>query len=71
MEYLLDKETFGKINLRALCSVLRAPKSKEGYASIGGGSPLRKITDELADGIEMALQANKGLTANVYVGMRY
>uniref|UniRef100_A0A3N7H8R7 Uncharacterized protein n=1 Tax=Populus trichocarpa TaxID=3694 RepID=A0A3N7H8R7_POPTR len=78
--------------LAKLISVLRAPKSKEGYASIGGGSPLRKITDELvecmsslririqsflsenhvlADGIEMALQANKGLTANVYVGMRY
>ena len=24
---------------------MRAPKSKEGYASIGGGSPLRQITD--------------------------
>jgi len=24
---------------------VRAPKSKEGYASIGGGSPLRQITD--------------------------
>lgn len=32
--------------LAKLISVLRAPKSKEGYASIGGGSPLRKITDE-------------------------
>ncbi|KAE8678432.1 Ferrochelatase 2 isoform 2 [Hibiscus syriacus] len=29
-------------------SVLRAPKSKEGYASIGGGSPLRRITDAQA-----------------------
>uniref|UniRef100_A0A6M2EDJ1 Ferrochelatase n=1 Tax=Populus davidiana TaxID=266767 RepID=A0A6M2EDJ1_9ROSI len=56
--------------LAKLISVLRAPKSKEGYASIGGGSPLRKITDEQADGIKMALKA-KGLTANVYVGMRY
>ncbi|GJY63377.1 putative ribonuclease H-like domain-containing protein, partial [Tanacetum coccineum] len=27
---------------------LWAPKSKEGYASIGGGSPLRKITNEQA-----------------------
>ncbi|KAF7827197.1 ferrochelatase-2, chloroplastic-like [Senna tora] len=25
--------------------VVRAPKSKEGYASIGGGSPLQRITD--------------------------
>lgn len=32
--------------LAQLISVLRAPKSKEGYAAIGGGSPLRKITDE-------------------------
>lgn len=32
--------------LAKLISMLRAPKSKEGYASIGGGSPLRKITDE-------------------------
>jgi hypothetical protein len=32
--------------LAKLISTFRAPKSKEGYASIGGGSPLRKITDE-------------------------
>ncbi|CAE6121688.1 unnamed protein product [Arabidopsis arenosa] len=51
-------------------SVVRAPKSKEGYAAIGGGSPLRKITDEQADAIRMALQA-KNVAANVYVGMRY
>uniref|UniRef100_A0A1J3HZK1 Ferrochelatase n=1 Tax=Noccaea caerulescens TaxID=107243 RepID=A0A1J3HZK1_NOCCA len=51
-------------------SVVRAPKSKEGYAAIGGGSPLRKITDEQADAIKMALQA-KNIAANVYVGMRY
>lgn len=51
-------------------SVVRAPKSKEGYAAIGGGSPLRKITDEQADAIRMALQA-KNVDASVYVGMRY
>ncbi|XVF35360.1 hypothetical protein REPUB_Repub18cG0139000 [Reevesia pubescens] len=56
--------------LAKLISVLRAPKSKEGYASIGGGSPLRKITDEQADAIRMALEA-KNVRANVYVGMRY
>ncbi|WJX44696.1 hypothetical protein P8452_31644 [Trifolium repens] len=43
---------------------------KEGYASIGGGSPLRKITDDQALALKMALEA-KGLTSNVYVGMRY
>lgn len=51
-------------------SVVRAPKSKEGYAAIGGGSPLRKITDEQADAIRMALQT-KNVSATVYVGMRY
>uniref|UniRef100_A0A0D3DCQ2 Ferrochelatase n=1 Tax=Brassica oleracea var. oleracea TaxID=109376 RepID=A0A0D3DCQ2_BRAOL len=51
-------------------SVVRAPKSKEGYAAIGGGSPLRKITDEQADAIRLALQA-KNVSADVYVGMRY
>ncbi|EFJ31463.1 hypothetical protein SELMODRAFT_408081 [Selaginella moellendorffii] len=29
-------------------SAARAPKSAEGYASIGGGSPLRRITEEQA-----------------------
>ncbi|GMI97950.1 FUS3-complementing gene 1, ferrochelatase 1 [Hibiscus trionum] len=56
--------------LAKLISVLRAPKSKEGYAAIGGGSPLRKITDEQANAIRMALEA-KNVNANVYVGMRY
>ncbi|XP_039006275.1 ferrochelatase-2, chloroplastic-like [Hibiscus syriacus] len=56
--------------LAKLISVLRAPKSKEGYAAIGGGSPLRKITDEQADALRMALEA-KNVHANVYVGMRY
>ncbi|RRT49192.1 hypothetical protein B296_00035566 [Ensete ventricosum] len=32
--------------LAQLISVFRAPKSKEGYAAIGGGSPLRRITDD-------------------------
>ncbi|KAJ0715931.1 putative protoporphyrin ferrochelatase [Helianthus annuus] len=56
--------------LARLISTLRAPKSKEGYASIGGGSPLRKITDEQADALKMALEAKK-VAANVYVAMRY
>ncbi|XVE53919.1 hypothetical protein DITRI_Ditri03aG0040500 [Diplodiscus trichospermus] len=56
--------------LAKLISVLRAPKSKEGYAAIGGGSPLRKITVEQAAALRMALEA-KNVRANVYVGMRY
>ncbi|CAN1184452.1 Ferrochelatase-2, chloroplastic [Linum perenne] len=34
--------------LAQFISVVRAPKSKEGYAAIGGGSPLRQITDAQA-----------------------
>lgn len=56
--------------LAKLISTYRAPKSKEGYASIGGGSPLRKITDEQAQALKMALE-EKNVSANVYVGMRY
>ncbi|CAA0821301.1 Ferrochelatase-1- chloroplastic/mitochondrial [Striga hermonthica] len=56
--------------LAQLISVLRAPKSKEGYAAIGGGSPLRKITDEQASAIKSSLEA-KEVPANVYVAMRY
>ncbi|KAL7150819.1 hypothetical protein ABFS83_05G139000 [Erythranthe nasuta] len=56
--------------LAQLISTLRAPKSKEGYAAIGGGSPLRKITNEQANAIKLALEA-KEVTASVYVAMRY
>ncbi|XP_077217087.1 ferrochelatase-1, chloroplastic-like [Tasmannia lanceolata] len=56
--------------LAQLISVLRAPKSKEAYASIGGGSPLRRITDEQGDALKMALEERQ-MPVNVYVGMRY
>ena len=42
----------------------------EGYAAIGGGSPLRKITVQQGEALEQALGA-KDLAAKVYVGMRY
>lgn len=56
--------------LAQFISTVRAPKSKEGYASIGGGSPLRKITNDQAHALKLALE-EKNLHANVYVGMRY
>ncbi|KAG9456917.1 hypothetical protein H6P81_001425 [Aristolochia fimbriata] len=56
--------------LAQFISVLRAPKSKEGYASIGGGSPLRKMTDAQAEELKKSLW-EKDVPANVYVGMRY
>ncbi|KAJ9559957.1 hypothetical protein OSB04_005117 [Centaurea solstitialis] len=56
--------------LAQLISLLRAPKSKEAYASIGGGSPLRKITDDQANALKSELEAKK-LPTNVYIAMRY
>lgn len=56
--------------LAQFISVARAPKSKEGYASIGGGSPLRQITDDQANELRKALY-EKNVPAEVYVGMRY
>ena len=53
-----------------LISTLRAPKSQEGYKAIGGGSPLRRITEEQGNALEDAL-VEKGINARVYVGMRY
>ncbi|XP_027361154.1 ferrochelatase-2, chloroplastic-like isoform X2 [Abrus precatorius] len=56
--------------LAQFVSVVRAPKSKEGYASIGGGSPLRRMTDAQAEELMKSLWA-KNVPAKVYVGMRY
>ena len=54
-----------------LVSKSRAPKSKEAYESIGGGSPLRRITDEQSEALKKSL-VSKGLTnVKTYVGMRY
>ncbi len=53
-----------------LISTLRARKSSGYYSLIGGGSPLRKITEEQAQALEEDL-ALLGLQAKVYVGMRY
>lgn len=57
--------------LASVIAGLRAPKSAEGYEAIGGGSPLRRITDDQAAAIREALRS-KGLPdAEVYVAMRY
>lgn len=56
--------------LASLIASLRAPKSAEGYKAIGGGSPLRKITEAQAAALADVLRA-KGKDAEVYVAMRY
>jgi protoporphyrin/coproporphyrin ferrochelatase len=48
---------------------LRQRKSRELYQQIGGGSPLRKITDAQAVALQRQLEA-RGIQASVYVGMR-
>jgi len=53
-----------------LISTTRAKKSSAYYALIGGGSPLRRITDEQAKALQLELHA-RGIEAKVYVGMRY
>src|SRR5262249_45287823 len=40
------------------------------YKKIGGGSPLRRITEDQASALQAALAA-EGIDAGVYVGMRY
>ncbi|GAQ89635.1 ferrochelatase [Klebsormidium nitens] len=56
--------------LAQFISSVRAPKSAEGYAAIGGGSPLRRITNDQAQALQESLE-KKGCPAHVYVGMRY
>ncbi|MGJ3250350.1 MAG: ferrochelatase [Elainellaceae cyanobacterium] len=53
-----------------LISTSRAQKSKENYKQIGGGSPLRRITEEQACALQDSL-LEKGQDAQVYIGMRY
>jgi ferrochelatase len=48
----------------------RARKSQENYKQIGGGSPLRRITEEQAQALQASLR-EKGQNAQVYIGMRY
>lgn len=53
-----------------MISTLRSQRSQDNYRQIGGGSPLRRITEAQASAIEANLQS-KGQDAKVYIGMRY
>ena len=53
-----------------LISTQRYKKSRGYYEKIGGGSPLRRITEEQARALERALES-RGISARAYVGMRY
>ncbi len=55
-----------------LISTLRTNKSEKNYLEIGGGSPLRKITEAQADALQQQLAAmDNDNDVSVYVGMRY
>ncbi len=51
-------------------STLRAKKSKGNYELLGGGSPLRRITEAQAQALQAYL-VDSGLDVPVYVAMRY
>ncbi len=53
-----------------LISTLRAKKSQANYLEIGGGSPLRRITEAQAAALEAKLN-ELGQDAKIYIGMRY
>ncbi len=51
-------------------STLRSKKSQKAYLSIGGGSPLRRITEHQARELQAQLRL-RGINATSYVAMRY
>lgn len=53
-----------------LISTSRAKRSQENYRQIGGGSPLRRITEQQAQALQEHLRT-KGYEAQIYIGMRY
>lgn len=53
-----------------LISSRRTQKSQENYKQIGGGSPLRRITEAQGEALREQLSA-LGQEASIYVGMRY
>tara|TARA_Y100001968_G_scaffold310906_1_gene332312 strand:+ start:17047 stop:18222 length:1176 start_codon:yes stop_codon:yes gene_type:complete len=53
-----------------LISTLRTTKSQKAYKSIGGGSPLRRITEQQARELQSQLR-QRGIDATSYVAMRY
>ena len=53
-----------------LISTLSSPTSQQAYLSIGGGSPIRRITEQQARELQSKLR-DKGLNVTTYIAMRY
>lgn len=51
-------------------STRRTQTSQDNYRQIGGGSPLRRITEEQGQALKQRLQ-ELGQEADIYIGMRY
>ena len=60
----------GRKPLAKLISTTRARKVQHHYATIGGGSPIRRFTERQARALEIEL-ANRGFDARCVVAMRY
>ncbi len=60
----------GRKALAKLISTTRARKVQHHYATIGGGSPIRRFTERQAQALEAEL-ASRGLDARCFVAMRY
>jgi len=62
--------SIGRKPLAKLISTFRARKVQHHYSVIGGGSPIRRLTEQQARGLQMELQ-ERGLNARCFVAMRY
>ena len=60
----------GRKALAKLISITRAKKVQHHYATIGGGSPIRRHTERQARALEAELR-DQGLDAHCFVAMRY
>ena len=60
----------GRKPLAKLISTTRARKVQHHYATIGGGSPIRRFTERQAQALEAEL-TSQGLDAHCFVAMRY
>merc|ERR1719201_3243371 len=59
-----------KKNVGVLLLNLGGPQSLDEYRAIGGGSPIRRTTEDQADALQRAMEAEE-VDAKVYVAMRY
>lgn len=60
----------GRKPLAKLISTTRARKVQHHYSSIGGGSPIRRFTEQQARALQTALR-REGFDAHCFVAMRY